>query len=808
MKIKQLFFSLLLVVALTIGLTSSALADKPVTGAISTTDNPGFVGPEDYVNQAYLNGQGVNGNIYADKRDVWFSGLPVSAALGADTYFFAVLVPGGQGGNDNPNDGTEKNLSDDFDTYTNRTFTVDGDGNITDYQGTHNRDGNLLQLFPYADTTNPGGEYILAVCSLANGYPVDPNNCKYDAFKIKNDNTPPAQDLIVTKTATPSFDKTFTWSIAKSVDQTLVKQSGLDATFNYTVEVSHDGGTPSNWQVTGQITVENPNLYDVSGVIVTDTVDNGGTCAVVDGESVTVPGEGIVVLDYTCTYTADGPIPSYGVNTAVATWWEGPHEHVSGTASFDFATTQPRLFDNCVTVTDSMSGDLGTVCATDANPTFFTYAKTVTGEAGTCKNFDNTATFTTNTSGVTGSASVGVKLCVGADLTVTKTATPFFTRTYLWDITKDVDKTLVKQFGGSAIFNYTVNAFGTGYTDSDWALTGTITVSNPNDWEDVTADLFDDHAECVLTQTNVTVPAKSAVEVAYTCAMLSGDSGLNTATATWDAAAAYTPNGSASGSQAYAFEIPTTEVNKVITVTDTFDGTTSTLGTVEFPGPAAFNYARTILVPTWNCISYDNIATIVETGQNDSETVTVCGPIKTGALTMGFWQNKNGQGIVKAGASTAGVCNSGTWLRQFAPFQDLSATATCTQVATYVTNVIKAANASGASMNAMLKGQMLATSLDVYFSNPALGGNKIGAPTPIGGVSIDLTKICTDMTCTTFEDSSSVFGGSPKTVLEMLTYAASQSNIGGKLWYGNVKSTQELAKDAFDAINNQKVFAP
>jgi hypothetical protein len=37
----------------------------------------------------------------------------------------------------------------------------------------------------------------------------------------------------------------------------------------------------------------------------------------------------------------------------------------------------------------------------------------------------------------------------------------------------------------------------------------------------------------------------------------------------------------------------------------------------------------------------------------------VCGPAKTGALTMGFWQNKNGQGIITGGASTDGVCNSG-----------------------------------------------------------------------------------------------------------------------------------------------------
>src|SRR5690348_8116990 len=118
-------------------------------------------------------------------------------------------------------------------------------------------------------------------------------------------------------------------------------------------------------------------------------------------------------------------------------------------------------------------------------------------------------------------------------------------------------------------------------------------------------------------------------------------------------------------------------------------------------------------------------------------------------------------------------------------------TATCSQVATYVYNVIKAANASGASMNAMLKAQMLATALDVYFSDPALGGNKIGAPAPIGGVTIDLTTICkvidgsggTAICGGSYENVSSAFGGaSSLTVSQMLIYAASQSNAGGITW--------------------------
>jgi len=120
-------------------------------------------------------------------------------------------------------------------------------------------------------------------------------------------------------------------------------------------------------------------------------------------------------------------------------------------------------------------------------------------------------------------------------------------------------------------------------------------------------------------------------------------------------------------------------------------------------------------------------------------------------------------------------------------------------------------------MNAMLKAQMLATALDVYFSIPALGGNQIGAPAPIGGVKIDLTKICkmidsssgTGSCSGSYENVSSAFGGAASlTVSQMLSYAASQSNAGGVTWYGNVKATQGLAKDAFDAINNQVAFSP
>src|SRR5579862_6989005 len=136
-----------------LGAAAPALA---VSGAVSTTDNPTWTDTYDsYANNACLNGNGVNCNIYLDKRDVFLSGLPVSASLGAGTYFFAVLDPGGQA---NPNDGADHNLSDTHclpytcpatngdgstipsgDDWINREFAVDGSGTIT-YSGTHEFD--------------------------------------------------------------------------------------------------------------------------------------------------------------------------------------------------------------------------------------------------------------------------------------------------------------------------------------------------------------------------------------------------------------------------------------------------------------------------------------------------------------------------------------------------------------------------------------------------------------------------------------------------------------------------------------------
>jgi hypothetical protein len=196
------------VIVLALGITALAAA----AGASYTSYNPSVDG----IGKTVCKNSIINCNIYGAKEYVWLNGGPVANVEEDGDYFFAVLEPGGQ---PNPNDQYElldKNLSDDFDAYTNRIFTIstDAEGNkVLSYSGDHWLDSNTqapggckngngpqacdgpdglppyIRLFPYSDTTNNGGVYILAVCSLEDGYPVVPRDCKYDAFKVKDGRT-------------------------------------------------------------------------------------------------------------------------------------------------------------------------------------------------------------------------------------------------------------------------------------------------------------------------------------------------------------------------------------------------------------------------------------------------------------------------------------------------------------------------------------------------------------------------------------------------------------------------------------------
>ncbi len=455
-----------------------------------------------------------------------------------------------------------------------------------------------------------------------------------------------AQDLTVSKTAVPSFTRTYAWDISKDVDKTQINiaEGGL-ATFNYTVDVTHDGGTDSLWKVDGIITVSNPNDWLDIVADVTDSLP-AASCNVTGGDDVTVPKNDHVDLPYSCTFATQPAYDTDLTNTATATWDKATYGTPAGSATgskvFQF-TTPTTIVDGSVTVSDDLYGALGTVYYTDPSPKTFTYQISFEGEPGTCTDYKNTASIETSDLKLTDSDSETVTVCVGLDLTVTKTAAGTFDREYLWKIEKgitDPSHTQDVPSGTPATFHYEVTVTQTGIEDSGWELGGTITISNPNDWEDIevtsASDVIDNGGTCSISETlPVTVGKSGTATLHYTCTFPvegpSSYSGNNTATVGWDKAAAFTPDDSAATDPTAFTMTQDGSTNKTVTVYDdkTNPGSPVYLGEVtatDVPPFASqvFTYSLDLPGVGGTCTDYKNIAKIEETGDTADETVTVC----------------------------------------------------------------------------------------------------------------------------------------------------------------------------------------
>lgn len=636
------------------------------------------------------------------------------------------------------------------------------------------------------------------------------------------------------KSADGAFHREWKWAITKDATASTiyVDPATGKATASYVVTVTPTM-TDSAAVVSGTVTVTNPNDRPITGVVVTDSI-GATTCSVSYPNGTTVPAGGSLTVSYTCSLAT---VPTGTVmNTAHVTWsasYHIPAGDQNPAATVDFSGVTPSVTGSqSVTFSDPNSPQ-GTYGPYDGfrGPVTESYTFDWTGTAGSCVSKTNTATLST---GAKDDAVVSV--CSALPLTVTKTAASSMTRTYKWKIVKSAPNGLTygPTLASTVTVPYTVTLSPDGYTDSLWSVTGVITVTNPNSWQPVTVTSVTDQlgasigGTCTVTggTTAKTLTPKgtagATATYAYACSFPitgpTGYSGNNTATATWDATAAHTgTTASATGQAAVNFETgAVTKVNQVITVNDQVAGSTAKpLGTVDWftgiktlgtgvtgtIGGWVFTYSNTYTVPKNGCVSFTNTASIKETYQKSSVTVQVCGPQQIGDGTIGFWSNPNGQGLIKNGKYTrtlvgttyVNVCNVGTWLKaEFNVFDDLVANATCAQVAAYVSNVIKAANASGATMNAMLKAQMLAAALNYYYTTvePTRGA-------PYGSLSkmvFDITKW------------SGGFGGvTQMTLMQMLKYADLQYVVATKVWYGGNKTIQGLAKDAFQAVNMSRI---
>ncbi|MBK8050228.1 MAG: hypothetical protein IPK16_25870 [Anaerolineales bacterium] len=218
-------------------------------------------------------------------------------------------------------------------------------------------------------------------------------------------------------------------------------------------------------------------------------------------------------------------------------------------------------------------------------------------------------------------------------LDVSKDAAPTFTRTYQWQIEKSVTPAVVDLFDGEqAETNYTVAVAQTGAVDSGWAVSGNIKVVNPAPIPATLAAVSDQLSDGVNVPVNcssLAVPANGGqVTCTYATALPDAATRTNTATVQQQINDAVVK-----GYQAVAqvvFGAPTVEVDKSISVQDSYEGGAPVLLQSGITTAWETTYAHTVdcnaaqqYVNGKASLTRDNTAEIVETGADASAHVDI-----------------------------------------------------------------------------------------------------------------------------------------------------------------------------------------
>lgn len=222
---------------------------------------------------------------------------------------------------------------------------------------------------------------------------------------------PSAMAWQVTMTAQPAFKRTYHWKIEKSVSTPAVTlKAGETAKVGYSVTVTSTGYTDSDWGVSGTVHMTtDPDITIGTMQLFVTPGDIAGAIGCVPSPFPVTLASGLA-CDYAAALPNADPRTAHARATVTASP-DGPGFRQVNTP-FDFSSATIDEVDECVSVTDSMAGSLGTVCVGDS-PKTFTYEVTI-GPFSTCgeHTVPNTASFATNDTGATGSASASVGVTV------------------------------------------------------------------------------------------------------------------------------------------------------------------------------------------------------------------------------------------------------------------------------------------------------------------------------------------------------------------------------------------------------------
>ncbi len=426
--------------------------------------------------------------------------------------------------------------------------------------------------------------------------------------------------LEVSKTATTTYTRTYTWGIDKSADGEYWKFIGeAPSTHSYTVAVERQA-SDSAWAVSGEITIKNtaPTGATIEGVsdVVSDNISAKVEC------DVQFPYELKAGETLTCKYSASLPDASDRENTVTVTT-SGPVPGGTGTAKVVFGAPTTVVGPAEVTISDDKTGETWKASGSDSRrysaefscPTDVTR---YTDGVYSAPDFVNTATIKETNQ----SDSATVKVHCYAPM-VSKTAGTTYDREYSWSIIKESDGTYFKFIGDPVTkHDYTVSVDQT-VTDTNFVVSGAITVTNPNPNAAMTVSVADSVGAVGAVLDcggSLTVPAGGSATCGYSAALPTATDGTNVATVTLNGIGF-------TGSADYSFANARVKEtgDRAITVTDSYKGD---LGSAD--GDKTFSYSREFACPTdvtrytngvYQAPDFVNTATITETNQSDSATV-------------------------------------------------------------------------------------------------------------------------------------------------------------------------------------------
>jgi hypothetical protein len=380
--------------------------------------------------------------------------------------------------------------------------------------------------YTITETGQPGWEFKeKSGCEFTVNYPADYGEV-FECIYTNEQNLP----LNTSKTANATFTRTYSWTISKAPDGEYWKFIGDPATTHgYTVNVDKTT-VDSNWAVSGSITITNPNT--ARGVEITSVSDVfAGISASVDcGVSFpyTIAGSGTL----TCTYNAALPGESNGTNTAtVITSVSG----LGGMATADVTFGDPPTVNgyNSINVTDSNGQSWS--ASDDATWTYTRDFACSTNTAAYTNGVDSDSYMNTATITQTGQSDSATVIMHCYAPIVSKTAAGAYDERHVWDVEKTVSPVAQSAFIGDTVsYEWTVTATEK-VSEENFAISGVITVQNPNPNAAMTvalADAVDGTTAGLDCGGSLSVPAGSSATCNYTASPDGRTATLNTATAT------------------------------------------------------------------------------------------------------------------------------------------------------------------------------------------------------------------------------------------------------------------------------------